>query len=79
MTYKLHGEAAQGRVVGLSLGVAEVDAYLDFLKHRCRPNTRISCGDVDGLPYSCPLRLKGASKETHMEEGIRPFIKAYGA
>ncbi len=44
MTYKLHKEVDQGKVVGLSLGVSEVDAYLRFLKHRCRPNTWVSYG-----------------------------------
>ena len=39
MAYKLHKEVDDGEVVGLSLGVPEVDAYLKFLKHRCRPNT----------------------------------------
>ena len=32
MIYKLRREVAQGRVVGLSLGLPEVDAYLRFLK-----------------------------------------------
>ena len=44
MTYKLHRELGDGRVTRLSLGVAEVDAYLKFLEYRCRPNTRISYG-----------------------------------
>jgi len=44
MTYKLHKEMDQGKVVGLSLGVPEVDDYLRFLKHRCRPNTWIGYG-----------------------------------
>lgn len=44
MIYKLHREMDQGKVVGLSLGVPEVDAYLRFLKHRCRPNTWVSYG-----------------------------------
>ena len=35
MTHKLHKEMDQGKVIGLSLGVPEVDAYLRFLKHRC--------------------------------------------
>jgi len=44
MTYKLHREVVDGRVTRLSLGVADVDAYLKFLQHRCRPNTWISYG-----------------------------------
>jgi len=44
MAYKLHKEVDQGEVIGLSLGVPEVDAYLKFLKHRCRPNTWKSYG-----------------------------------
>ena len=44
MTYKLHREVVEGRVTRLSLGVAEVDAYLKFLQYRCRPNTWISYG-----------------------------------
>jgi len=36
MTYKLHREVVEGRVTRLSLGVAEVDAYLKFLQYRCR-------------------------------------------
>jgi len=44
MTYKLHREVVEGRVTRLSLGVAEVDAYLKFLHYRCRPNTWISYG-----------------------------------
>ncbi len=44
MTYKLHRELVDGKVTRLSLGVAEVDAYLKFLQYRCRPNTWISYG-----------------------------------
>lgn len=44
MTYKLHREVVDGRITRLSLGVAEVDAYLKFLQYRCRPNTWLSYG-----------------------------------
>lgn len=44
MIYKLHREVEEGKVVGLSLGVPEVDDYLKFLKYRCRPNTWINYG-----------------------------------
>jgi len=44
MTYKLHREVVEGWVTRLSLGVAEVDEYLKFLQHRCRPNTWLSYG-----------------------------------
>lgn len=44
MAYKLHKEVDQGEVIALSLGVPEIDAYLRFLKHRCRPNTWKSYG-----------------------------------
>ena len=44
MIYKLHRELVDGEVTRLSLGVAEVDAYLKFLQYRCRPNTWISYG-----------------------------------
>ncbi|MDP2731041.1 MAG: tyrosine-type recombinase/integrase [Dehalococcoidales bacterium] len=44
MTYKLHRELVDGKVMKLSLGVIEVDAYLKFLQYRCRPNTLISYG-----------------------------------
>ena len=44
MICKLRREVDHDKVVGLSLGVPEVDAYLRFLKHRCRPNTLISYG-----------------------------------
>jgi integrase/recombinase XerD len=44
MTYKLHREVVEGKATRLSLGVAEVDAYLKFLQYRCRPNTWISYG-----------------------------------
>ncbi len=42
MSYKLHREVREGRIVGLSLGIPEVDAYLKFLRDRCRPNTWIN-------------------------------------
>lgn len=42
--YKLQRLVEEGRVVGLSLGVPEVDAYLRFLGHRCRPNTWLNYG-----------------------------------
>jgi integrase len=42
MSYKLHREVREGRIVALSLGLPEVDAYLKFLKDRCRPNTWIN-------------------------------------
>jgi len=44
MSYKLHREVREGKVTGLSLGVPEADAYLRFLKDRCRPSTWISYG-----------------------------------
>lgn len=44
MSYKLQREVENGSVVNVSLGVPEVDAYLKFLKHRCRLNTWISYG-----------------------------------
>jgi len=44
MTYKIQRELVDGKVTRLSLGVAEVDAYLKFLQYRCRPNTWISYG-----------------------------------
>lgn len=44
MSYKLRREVGNGSVVSISLGVPEVDAYLKFLKHRCRLNTWISYG-----------------------------------
>jgi len=44
MTYKLRRELIDGEIMKLSLGVAEVDAYLRFLQQRCRPNTWISYG-----------------------------------
>ena len=42
MVYKLRREVRDGKLVALSLGIPEVDSYLDFLKHRCRPNTWLS-------------------------------------
>lgn len=44
MSYKLAQEKGNGEVIKLSLGVPEVDAYLKFLKNRCRRNTWISYG-----------------------------------
>jgi len=44
MSYKLCREMERGEVVGLYLGVAEVDAYLRFLRGRCRFNTWINYG-----------------------------------
>lgn len=44
MSYKLRREVADGKVVGVSLGMTEVDAYLKFLRYRCRLNTWISYG-----------------------------------
>ncbi len=44
MSYKLLREVENGSVVNVSLGVPEVDAYLKFLKYRCRLNTWISYG-----------------------------------
>ena len=39
MNHKVHREVKDGRLVRLYLGIPEVDAYLDFLKYRCRLNT----------------------------------------
>ena len=44
MSYKLRREVENGSVVNISLGVPEVDAYLKFLKYRCRLNTWMSYG-----------------------------------
>jgi len=44
LSYKLRREFENGQVVKLSLGLAEADAYLDFLRFRCRPNTWLSYG-----------------------------------
>lgn len=44
MSYKLRKEVVDGKVVNVSLGVTEVDAYLKFLRYRCRLNTWISYG-----------------------------------
>ena len=44
LRYKLVSEFENGKIVKLSLGVADVDAYLKFLQYRCRPNTWISYG-----------------------------------
>ncbi len=41
---QLRREVANWGVVSISLGVPEVDAYLKFLKHRCRLNTWMSYG-----------------------------------
>ena len=49
MIYKLHRELREGRLVSLSLGIPEADAYLNFLKFRCRPNTWIN--------YGCDLQI----------------------
>ena len=40
--YKVKREVRDGKVVRLYLGIPEVDAYLDFLKYRCRLNTWIN-------------------------------------
>lgn len=42
MNYEVHREVKDGRLVRLYLGIPEVDAYLDFLKYRCRLNTWIN-------------------------------------
>ena len=39
MAYELHKEFQDGQLIRLSLGIAEVDNYLEFLKWRCRSNT----------------------------------------
>ncbi|MDO8716732.1 MAG: tyrosine-type recombinase/integrase [Dehalococcoidales bacterium] len=44
MSYKLRREVVDGKVVGVSLGMSEVDAYFKFLRYRCRLNTWISYG-----------------------------------
>jgi integrase/recombinase XerD len=44
MRHKLVQECEDGKVVRLSLGVPEADAYLKFLRYRCRPNSWISYG-----------------------------------
>ena len=44
MSYKLRREVADGKVESVSLGMPEVDAYLKFLRYRCRLNTWISYG-----------------------------------
>lgn len=44
MGYKLRREVKDRIVESVSLGLPEADAYLKFLKHRCRPNTWISYG-----------------------------------
>ena len=44
MHHKLALEFENGKVVKLSLGVTEADAYLKFLRYRCRPNSWISYG-----------------------------------
>lgn len=43
MVYKLCRELQGGELVSLRLGVPEVDAYLDFIKHRCRFHTWLNC------------------------------------
>ena len=42
MTYKVTKEMSSGKIVSLSIGIPEIDAYLKFLKYRCRPNTWIN-------------------------------------
>lgn len=42
MNYELSQEVQDGEVVALSLGIPEVDAYLKFIKYRCRYNTWVS-------------------------------------
>ena len=42
MNYKVQHEVKDGRLVRLYLGIPELDAYLDFLKYRCRMNTWIN-------------------------------------
>ncbi len=42
MNYKVQREVKDGRLVRLYLGIPEVDAYLNFLKYRCRLNTWIN-------------------------------------
>ncbi|MBM3176195.1 MAG: integrase [Chloroflexi bacterium] len=42
MNYELSKEVRAGKVVNLSLGVSVVDAYLKFIKYRCRHNTWLS-------------------------------------
>ena len=42
MTYKLHKGFQDGQLVRLSLGIEEVDQYLEFLKWRCQPNTWVN-------------------------------------
>ncbi|MDO8473857.1 MAG: tyrosine-type recombinase/integrase [Dehalococcoidia bacterium] len=44
MSYELKRETAEGKVIRLSLGIPEADAYLRFLGGRCRPNTWVSYG-----------------------------------
>jgi len=39
MPYQLYREVQDGQLCRLSLGLAGVDEYLDFLRCRCRPNT----------------------------------------
>ena len=50
MSYRLRREVENGSVVGISLGVPEIDAYLKFLKHGCRFNTWIK----DFFSLACP-------------------------
>ncbi|MBI2853335.1 MAG: hypothetical protein HYX87_00245 [Chloroflexi bacterium] len=44
MAYKLKKELSEGKLVRLSLGIPEVDAYLEFFQYRSHPNTRMSYG-----------------------------------
>lgn len=43
MTYNLKREVVDG-VVNISLGMLEADAYLKFVRDRCRLNTVLSYG-----------------------------------
>lgn len=42
VTYRLHREFREGKLHRLWLDIPEVDAYLEFIRHRCRPNTWVS-------------------------------------
>ena len=44
MSYRLKREVVDG-VENISLGMPEADAYLKFVRDRCRLNTWISYGD----------------------------------
>lgn len=56
MAYKLRREVRDGELVALYLGIPEVDAYLDFVKHRCRPNTWL------GYAYDLQVFLNAVRK-----------------